>query len=143
MDGCLSGDRFRLRQPGRSVLAALASARSLTSSHALSIPAERGVVTVLFADLVGFTALAERLDPEDVAVVQAEYFSAARHAVESRSGRIEKFIGDAVVGAFGVHRAKDDDAEQAVSRPLPLWTPYRLLPPNSGSTVTPCGCAWG
>ena len=47
---------------------------------------ERRVVTVLFADLVGFTSLSERLDAEDVATVQDEYFAAARSAIEDRSG---------------------------------------------------------
>ena len=75
----------------------------------------RRVVTVLFADLVGFTSLSERLDPEDVAVIQDEYFGAARQAVESRSGHVEKFIGDAVVGTFGVHRAGEEDSAHAVA----------------------------
>ena len=92
----------------------------LTSSQAVSDPSERRVVTVLFADLVGFTSLSERLDAEDVAVVQAEYFRAARDAIESRSGQVEKFIGDAVVGAFGVHHARDDDAVQAVGAALAI-----------------------
>ena len=76
---------------------------------------ERRVVTVLFADLVGFTSLSERLDAEDVATVQDEYFAAARAAIEARSGHVEKFIGDAVVGAFGVHHASEQDSEQAVA----------------------------
>jgi class 3 adenylate cyclase len=93
---------------------------AVTSSHAIADPSERRVVTVLFADLVGFTSLSERLDAEDVAIVQAEYFRAARTAIESRPGHVEKFIGDAVVGAFGVQHARDDDAEQAVAAALAI-----------------------
>jgi class 3 adenylate cyclase len=78
------------------------------------------VVTVVFADLVGFTALSEQLDPEDVAIVQDRYFRAARDAIESRSGQVEKFIGDAVVGTFGVRHATDEDPEQAVAAALAI-----------------------
>jgi class 3 adenylate cyclase/tetratricopeptide (TPR) repeat protein len=74
---------------------------------------ERRVVTVLFADLVGFTALSERLDAEDVAIVQDAYFAAARETVARHGGVLEEFLGDAVVAVFGVPRARDDDAERA------------------------------
>ena len=75
---------------------------------------ERRIVSVLFADLVGFTTLGERLDPEDVAAIQDRYFAAVRQAVERYGGRLEKFIGDAAMAAFGVPRTLDDDAERAV-----------------------------
>ena len=74
---------------------------------------ERRIVTVLFADLVGFTPLSERLDAEDVAAIQDAYFAAVRETVTRYGGRLEKFIGDAAVAAFGVPRARDDDAERA------------------------------
>ena len=89
-------------------------------------------MTVLFADLVGFTALSERLDAEDLAVVQGEYFRAARDAVESRSGQVEKFIGDAVVGAFGVHHARDDDAAHAVGAALAIVDAVTLIAAQLG-----------
>ncbi len=76
--------------------------------------AQRRVVSVLFADLVGFTTLSEQLDPEEVAAVQDGYFAGVRDAVEALGGRVEKYIGDAVVAAFGVVRARDDDARRAV-----------------------------
>ncbi|HET7129195.1 MAG TPA: adenylate/guanylate cyclase domain-containing protein [Gaiellaceae bacterium] len=75
---------------------------------------ERRVVTVLFADLVGFTTLSERLDAEDVALIQDAYFAAAKETVARHGGVLEKFIGDAVMAVFGVPRARDDDAERAV-----------------------------
>ena len=75
---------------------------------------ERRIVTVVFADLVGFTSLAERLDAEDVAAIQDRYFAAVRETVARHRGVLEKFIGDAAMAAFGVPAARDDDAERAV-----------------------------
>ena len=82
--------------------------------------ASRRVVTVVFADLVGFTSLSERLDAEDVAAIQQAYFSSARESLLSHGGMVEKYIGDAVVGSFGVVRAHDDDAEQATRAALDI-----------------------
>jgi class 3 adenylate cyclase len=75
---------------------------------------ERRIVTVLFADLVGFTPLSERLDPEDVATIQDAYFASVRETIARYGGQIEKFIGDAAMAVFGVPRARDDDPERAV-----------------------------
>ena len=79
---------------------------------------ERRVVTVLFADLVGFTSLSERLDPEDVAAIQDRYFALAHDALSDHHGRVEKYIGDAVFGAFGVPNASGQDAADAVAAGL-------------------------
>ena len=81
---------------------------------------ERRIVTVLFADLVGFTTLSESLDPEDVVTVQDAYFAAVRETVARHGGRLEKFIGDAAVAVFGLPRAREDDAERAVRAGLAL-----------------------
>ena len=72
---------------------------------------ERRIVTVLFADLVGFTSLSERLDAEDVTIVQDAYFEAVREAVDRHGGLLEKFVGDAAMAVFGAPTARDDDAE--------------------------------
>jgi class 3 adenylate cyclase len=79
---------------------------------------ERRVVTVLFADLVGFTSRAERLDPEDVRAMLDPYFAALREAIVTFGGTVEKFIGDAVVGVFGVPTSHGDDPERAVRAAL-------------------------
>ena len=79
---------------------------------------ERRVVTVIFVDLVGFTARAERLDPEDVRAVLAPYHDRVRREIESFGGVVEKFIGDAVMGVFGAPLAHGDDAERAVRAAL-------------------------
>ena len=81
---------------------------------------ERRIVTVLFADLVGFTPLAERMDPEDVAAIQDSYFALARDTVARYGGRIDKYIGDAVMAVFGASRSRDDDVERAVRAGLAL-----------------------
>src|SRR6187402_2036617 len=81
---------------------------------------ERRIVTVLFADLVDFTPLSERLDAEDVATIQDAYFAVVRDTVGRYGGTLEKFIGDAVMAAFGLGAARDDDAERAVRAGLAL-----------------------
>src|SRR6266850_5767310 len=81
---------------------------------------ERKVVTVLFADLVGFTAQAERLDPEDVRSVLAPYYARLRGELERFGGTVEKFIGDAVMALFGAPVAHEDDPERAVRAALAI-----------------------
>ncbi len=76
---------------------------------------ERKVASVLFVDLVGSTALGERLDPERTRAVLQAYFSTVASAVEAWGGAVEKYIGDAVVAVFGVPRTREDDAIRAVS----------------------------
>jgi class 3 adenylate cyclase len=79
---------------------------------------ERRVVSVIFVDLVGFTARAETLDPEEVRAVLAPYHERVRREIESFGGVVEKFIGDAVMGVFGAPLAHGDDAERAVRAAL-------------------------
>src|SRR5688572_16166713 len=81
---------------------------------------ERRIVSVLFADLVGFTTLSEQLDAEDVATLQDAYFAACRETIQRYGGVLEKFIGDAAMAVFGAPRARDDDAERAVRAGLAL-----------------------
>ncbi len=88
-------------------------ATSLTTP-ARPIAEERKVVTCLFCDLVGFTATSESVDPEDVDQMLTAYSEMARAWIESHGGVVEKFIGDAVVGIFGVPAAHEDDPERAV-----------------------------
>ena len=78
------------------------------------LPEERKVITSLFCDLVGFTAASESADPEDVDQMLSAYAEMARARIESHGGVVEKFIGDAVVGIFGVPAAHEDDPERAV-----------------------------
>lgn len=79
---------------------------------------ERRVVSILFIDLVGFTARSERLDPEDVRAVLTRYHDRARTEVERYGGVVEKFVGDAVMGVFGAPVTYGDDPERAVRAAL-------------------------
>src|SRR5579884_1443897 len=81
---------------------------------------ERKVVTVLFADLVGFTSQAEQLDPEEVRAVLAPYWERLRAELEQRGGTVEKFIGDAVMALFGAPVAHEDDPLRAVGAALAI-----------------------
>jgi class 3 adenylate cyclase/tetratricopeptide (TPR) repeat protein len=75
---------------------------------------ERKIVTVLFADLVGFTSRAEQLDPEDVDAELSRYHTKVRGDLEHFGGTVEKFIGDAAMAVFGAPVAHEDDPERAV-----------------------------
>src|SRR5213592_5253150 len=79
---------------------------------------ERRFISVLFVDLVGFTARAERLDPEDVRAILTPYHESVRREIESFGGVVEKFVGDAVMAVFGAPTAFGDDAERAVRAAL-------------------------
>ena len=79
-----------------------------------AVSEERRLVSILFADVVGSTALGESLDPEDVRALLGRLFAIARDAVEQHGGRVEKFIGDAIMAVFGLPVAHDDDAARAL-----------------------------
>src|SRR2546430_249719 len=81
---------------------------------------ERKVVSVLFADLVGFTSRSERLDVEEVRGTLEPYHARLRQVLESFGGTVEKFIGDAVMAVFGAPVAREDDAERAVRAGLAI-----------------------
>src|SRR5438094_3418882 len=81
---------------------------------------ERKLVTVLFADAMGSTSLADRLDPERLRTVLDSYFAAMAGAVDSWGGTVEKFIGDAVMAVFGVPAVREDDAERALSAAMEM-----------------------
>ena len=79
---------------------------------------ERKLVTVLFCDLVGFTARSDNADPEDVRATLRPYHARLRTEIERFGGTVEKFIGDAVMAVFGAPVAHEDDAERAVRSAL-------------------------
>jgi class 3 adenylate cyclase len=76
---------------------------------------ERRIVTVLFADMAGSTALGEQLDPEEMRALLARYYTVARETVQEYGGTVEKFIGDAVMAVFGLPTAHGDDPDRAVA----------------------------
>ncbi|TMB90785.1 MAG: zinc-ribbon domain-containing protein [Chloroflexi bacterium] len=81
---------------------------------------ERKVVTIVFVDLVGFTARSETLDPEDVRTFLSPYYRGVREELERYGGTVEKFIGDAVMAVFGAPVAHEDDPERAVRAALAI-----------------------
>ncbi|HDL49928.1 MAG TPA: zinc-ribbon domain-containing protein, partial [Actinobacteria bacterium] len=82
--------------------------------------AERRLVSVLFADLVGFTPFSEERDAEEVRELLTVYFDRAREIVARFGGEVDKFIGDAVMAVWGATTAQEDDAERAVRAALEL-----------------------
>jgi class 3 adenylate cyclase len=89
---------------------------------------ERRIVTVLFADVTGSTALGEIIDPEDVRALMTRYYNIAREVVSAHGGALEKFIGDAVMAVFGLPQAHGDDAQRAMSAALEIRDRVRADP---------------
>ncbi len=89
--------------------------------------AERRHVTVVFADLVGFTTISEGRDPEETRELLTRYFTLARDVIGRHGGNIEKFIGDAVMAVWGAPIAREDDAERAVRAALELVDAVKSL----------------
>jgi class 3 adenylate cyclase/tetratricopeptide (TPR) repeat protein len=113
------GTPVRATTASRSPLAA--PVPSLQSVQRVAPPTtELRHVSVLFCDLVGFTPLAEKRDPEEVRELLSGYFELARAVVGRYGGVVEKFIGDAVMAVWGAPVAKEDDAERAVRAGLEL-----------------------
>ena len=94
-----------------------------------SPPAEeqRKLVSLLFADLVGFTALSENLDPEELRRIQQAYFTAVTLPIREQGGWIEKYIGDAILAVFGLPQASEDDPDRAVRAALGMQAALREL----------------
>jgi class 3 adenylate cyclase len=103
----VAAPKLATRQPPPTASNSLADAQS-----------DRRPVTVLFSDLSGFTALSERLDPEDVRALQSDLFKEMSAAIERFEGFVEKFVGDAVMGVFGAPVAHEDDPERALRAAL-------------------------
>ena len=94
---------------------------------------ERRLVSVLFADLVGFTSLSENRDPDEVRDLLSQYFDTCRQLIARYGGTVEKFIGDAVMAVWGTPVAQEDDAERAVRAALELVQAVRALGETVGS----------
>jgi class 3 adenylate cyclase/tetratricopeptide (TPR) repeat protein len=95
--------------------------------------AERRLVSVLFADLVGFTPLSESRDAEDVRELLSRYFESCRRIIALYGGTVEKFIGDAVMAVWGTPVATEDDAERAVRAALDLVAAVSALGQELGA----------
>jgi len=104
---------------------------------------ERRIVTVLFADMAGSTALGEELDPEEMRRLLARYYSIAREAVNAHGGTVEKFIGDAVMAVFGLPTAHGDDPDRAVAAALTMRDRIRTDGQLKGRLAIRFGVATG
>src|SRR5579875_1762802 len=93
---------------------------------------DRRLVSVLFCDLVGFTPLSEKLDPEDLREVQDRYFGLMSAEIERYGGTVEKYAGDAVLAIFGAPVVHEDDAERAIHCALAM---HRALIPLAEETL--------
>jgi class 3 adenylate cyclase/predicted ATPase len=97
------------------------------------VVSERRLVSVLFADLVGFTPLSESRDAEEVRALLSRYFDTCRRLIELYGGSVEKFIGDAVMAVWGTPTATEDDAERAVRAALDLVAAVSALGQEVGA----------
>jgi class 3 adenylate cyclase/tetratricopeptide (TPR) repeat protein len=113
--------------PGSAVAAPVAEAPS-------GAVAERRLVSVLFADLVGFTTLSETRDSEEVRDLLSRYFETSRQIIGRYGGTIEKFIGDAVMAVWGAPVATENDAELSVRAGLDLAAAVTALGQEIGAT---------
>jgi class 3 adenylate cyclase/predicted ATPase len=116
---------------------ALAPLRArLASLQASELGEQRKLATVLFADMVGFTALSAQMDPEDMRELLNQYFDRCRQSIEQHGGAVEKFIGDAVMAVFGLPASKEDDPERAIRAGLEI---SRILEEFEGDSVRSLG----
>jgi class 3 adenylate cyclase len=134
------GDRFcgtcgNPLDPEAGVAAAPPTGPASSAGQPGNGPTERRVVSVLFADLVGFTALSDDRDPEAVREFLDGYFALARERIGRYGGTIEKFIGDAVMAVWGTPVAHEDDAERAVRAALDLLDAIGELRAPDGSAI--------
>ena len=119
---------------GECGTALTASTAPTASPPSQAVPtAERRLVSVLFADLVGFTAASEDRDAEDTRELLSRYFDTCRRLIELYGGTVEKFIGDAVMAVWGTPTATEDDAERAVRAALDLVAAVTALGDEVGA----------
>jgi class 3 adenylate cyclase/tetratricopeptide (TPR) repeat protein len=130
------GMRF-CRECGSALDAEVGSSQDAASAADASRTApvaERRLVSVLFADLVGFTTISEKRDAEEVRELLSRYFDMSRRLIELYGGTVEKFIGDAVMAVWGTPTATEDDAERAVRAALDLVAAVSALGDEVGAT---------
>ena len=138
-DAKFCGDCAAPLLAGASLSASAAARPGLLNTSAAPVT-ERRLVSILFADLVGFTTLAEGRDAEDTRELLSRYFDLARDVIGRYGGIVEKFIGDAVMAVWGAPVAREDDAERAVRAGLELVDAVRTL----GSSIQArCGVLTG
>ena len=126
-----------------AALSAAAAPEALEKPVILPAEAERRQLTVMFCDLVGSTALASRLDPEDLREVLGAYHAAVAEVVAGFGGYVAKYMGDGVLAYFGYPQAHEHDAEQAVRAGLALIDRVGRLESGGGALASRVGIATG
>ncbi|WP_225852510.1 adenylate/guanylate cyclase domain-containing protein, partial [Micromonospora sp. AMSO12t] len=110
-------------------MATIVAGSQRSTSAGWPVPEEKRLVTVLFVDIVGSTALVERLDPEDVRILQRAYFDTVGGVLRRWHGVVEKYVGDAVMALFGARRSDGFDAYRAVRAALEIQGALDRRPP--------------
>ena len=132
-DECGTTLDFATSTPAAEIQPVATATGTATATTAAAGPtAERRLCSVLFVDLVGFTPLAEKRDPEEISELLSVYFERARRIIGHYGGTIEKFIGDAVMAVWGAPIANEDDAERAVRAALEVVAAVAELGGESG-----------
>ena len=114
------GNKLPPRRSERPSVTAPLPSRPVAASAPLDGVAERRQLTVVFADLVGWTALSTRLDPEDLVAVTRVYRQCCTREIERVGGYVAQYMGDGILAYFGYPQAHEDDAEQAISAALAI-----------------------
>ncbi|HEY1783707.1 MAG TPA: adenylate/guanylate cyclase domain-containing protein [Roseiarcus sp.] len=135
--GVLLGHRKRLIKAIAGLNQSIAGSRPAAAAGPGTKPdaAERRQLTVMFCDLVGSTALAARLDPEDMRGIIGAYHRCCASLIESNGGFVAKYMGDGVLAYFGYPRAHEHDAERAVSAGLEIVEAAPKLETAAGSAL--------
>src|SRR5713101_3289289 len=100
---------------------------AVNAESKLTPPEERRVVTIMFADIIGSTPLADRLDPEDMRAILVGYFNLMTEQIRRHGGTVEKYIGDAVMAVFGMPVAHEDDPDRAIRAALDMQKALHLF----------------
>jgi len=94
------------------------------------IESERSLVTVMFADISGFTVISEKMDPEEVTDIMNECFCLMGECIERHGGTIDKFMGDCVMALFGASKTLEDAPQQALETALEIQTAIQIFNQN-------------
>ena len=119
------GTALQLRGDTNASLTALPKERTTDTSSTTEVllpPEERRVVTVMFADIIGSTPMAARMDPEDMRAILTGYFNLMTQQIRKHGGTVEKYIGDAVMAVFGTPITHEDDPDRAIRAALDMDT---------------------
>jgi len=105
-----------------------------SESHA-GTDSERKHVTIMFSDLSGYTAMTEKLDPEDVKEIMSKIFGDITRIIQNYDGFIERFIGDAVMAVFGIPKAHEDDPVRAIRAAIEIHSAVEAFSPQVEGTI--------